>query len=227
VGAESAKISYSDLRGSANAAGRERACEGSIRAVAARAVDLRPPDFWLKLREIHHRPAVQQFAAIDEEETMFTPLTGRTVLVTGGTKGIGKGIAGEFARAGCNVVVSGRGDAAAATVEALVRSGRPDMFKRVRDHLEQLLDEGLHMARISPRVASGGDHGSGDDRYLFLRITVEDYALHAAESGLAAMRALHGKRGFATVERGIRSAGPTARPHRGRCRRRSLQSAGS
>jgi 3-oxoacyl-[acyl-carrier protein] reductase len=54
---------------------------------------------------------------------MFT-VAGRSVLVTGGTKGIGKGIARVFARAGADVVVVGRGEAAAkATAQELTSLG--------------------------------------------------------------------------------------------------------
>ena len=51
---------------------------------------------------------------------MFTSLEGRSVVVTGASKGIGKGIAAGFVRAGARVLVVGRdGDAAAATAVEL------------------------------------------------------------------------------------------------------------
>ncbi len=44
---------------------------------------------------------------------MFTSIAGRSVVVTGGSRGIGKGIASVFAKAGARVLITGRDEAAA------------------------------------------------------------------------------------------------------------------
>ena len=54
---------------------------------------------------------------------MFTPLRGRSVLVTGGTKGIGKGIAAAFAAEGTNVVITGRDEQAGKQAAADLAAG--------------------------------------------------------------------------------------------------------
>lgn len=55
---------------------------------------------------------------------MFASLKDRSVIVTGGSKGIGKGIASVFAKAGCKVMVVARGEAEAkATVEEFRAAG--------------------------------------------------------------------------------------------------------
>src|ERR1700723_2349292 len=54
---------------------------------------------------------------------MFTSVSGLSVVVTGGTRGIGKGIASVFARNGARVLITGR-DAAVASEAAGALAGR-------------------------------------------------------------------------------------------------------
>ena len=55
---------------------------------------------------------------------MFTSIAGRAVVVTGGTRGIGKGIARVFASRGARVLITGRDeDAAKATAAELAAAG--------------------------------------------------------------------------------------------------------
>jgi len=91
-------------------------------------------------------------------------------------------------------------ETATAAVEALVRSGRPELFRHAREHLEKQLTGADHLARLSARISL--ERGA---EYALLRIGVDDYVRRAVEAGLAAMHVLHGKRGFATVERGLSS----------------------
>lgn len=106
-----------------------------------------------------------------------------------------------------------RDDTSAAAVEALMRSGRPELSAHARAHLVSQLDNGMQLARLSARVASAMRHVDGDVAagYALLRIGLEDYVGSAIGSGMAAMRALHGKRGYATVERGLASMHPQTR----------------
>jgi CRP-like cAMP-binding protein len=102
-------------------------------------------------------------------------------------------------------LLAAQDEAAAAIIEALVRSGQPGLFQHARGHLESHLADALHLARLSARVAAAARR-PGDDAvagYTLLLIGLDDYVRKGIESGLSAMRALHGKRGFATVERGL------------------------
>src|SRR5580692_4493574 len=60
---------------------------------------------------------------------MFTSIAGRAVVVTGGTRGIGKGIASVFARNGARVLISGRdSDVARAVAEELSAEGSGEVW---------------------------------------------------------------------------------------------------
>ncbi|AEF56184.1 3-oxoacyl-ACP reductase FabG [Marinomonas posidonica] len=61
---------------------------------------------------------------------MFASLSGKVAIVTGGSKGIGKGIAGVFARQGVKIMIAARGeqDAKNAVEDIIADGGQADYF---------------------------------------------------------------------------------------------------
>jgi len=104
-------------------------------------------------------------------------------------------------------------ETAVATIEALIRSGIPELVGEAQHNLEkrfQLAEHAAHLAarlRGMARLAGGGE----DARFTVLRHALDDYVRQTIEVALGALRALHGKRGFGTVEQGLKSEDAQAR----------------
>ena len=87
---------------------------------------------------------------------MFTPLNGRSVIVTGGSKGIGKGIARTFARAGANVLIAARDEA---TLQAAADDVSKDSGARVETVVADVarVDDCRRIAEVAVERLGGID----------------------------------------------------------------------
>jgi HEAT repeat protein len=111
-------------------------------------------------------------------------------------------------------LLEGEPRVAAATLEAIFRSGRVDLVGRATLHLEGILAAGIRSADHSRRLGRLGLLGgpqAEDPRWAGLRIALDDHREQAVEVCLAGLRSLHHARGFARIERGLRSNDPAAR----------------
>src|SRR2546428_2889229 len=104
-----------------------------------------------------------------------------------------------------------RDETSLAAIEALVRSGRPELFQRAREHLEMQLGQGAHLARLSARVAGAMRHLDGNEAagYALLCIRLHDFVPRPGETGLGGLRGPHGQPSLCAIGR-RRSAGPRA-----------------
>jgi CRP-like cAMP-binding protein len=207
--AASAKVRLEALRSFAKLKGDvPTAARPLIRCLGDPSVDVRREALRQAARWTPPPGYAEDFAAILVENLKATdPLTRRLA---------GQAIAAQAPNALRDAVplLEGELRSAVATVEALVRSAREDHVEHALSRVEETLGEALDSAGLAARLeglAKVAGPTSEDARFALLRTALEDYVRRAVELALAALRALHEKRGFVRVERGLRSDDSTAR----------------
>ena len=106
-------------------------------------------------------------------------LKGKVAVIAGGTKGIGLGIAIEFAREGAKVVIGGRNEETGREgVEAIRAAGGDGLFVRCdvsrMDDLDNIVDQAVQaFGRLDVYVANAGVNDS--NKTHFLDITPDQY----------------------------------------------------
>src|SRR5499427_9121873 len=93
---------------------------------------------------------------------MFDSIRGRSVLVTGGTKGIGKGIAAGFANAAANVVITGRDEAGGEQAAAQLAAAAAGMIPAGGKVSYVRGDVSDHASCAAMVAAAVGQHGGLD-----------------------------------------------------------------
>ena len=132
------------------------------------------------------------------DNTPLFSLVGRTVVVTGGGRGIGRGISIALARAGANVVLTGRGKEALAETTATIRASGREALPIVSDitlkaDIDRIVEVALtQFGYIDGWVNNAGSASPGDtgpllemdegrwDRVVDLNLKWTFFAMQAA-----------------------------------------------
>src|SRR5262249_61779803 len=94
---------------------------------------------------------------------MFESIRGRSALVTGGTKGMGKGIAAGFANAAGNVVITGRDEAGGEQAAAQLTAAAAGMIP-AGGTVSYVRGDVSDPASCAAGVAAAVDRDGGADR---------------------------------------------------------------